>query len=119
MVGRRLRHITRQIDNLPDIDQAWVLDLGIQRQDVPPAHPKPTGDLSERISLLNHVGAALRRMLTRVITGRRGNSEYLPRVDPPPEPGIRRLDGVDGGAALPRDATQCVAPLDRDVAGTA
>ena len=62
------------------------------------------GDLSERISPLDHIRAARRRGVPGIRNVSRWDIEHLSRVHPPAHTGIRGPDGMDSGTALLRDA---------------
>src|SRR5215207_5805230 len=119
VIRRWIHHATRQIDHLPGIDQARVLDLRVGSQDVTPAHAEAAGDFSERISPLHHVRAPGWRVVTGIICLACWDIEHLSCVHPPAKPRVCPLNGVDRRAALLRYTAQGISPLDCDIAGTA
>src|SRR5215211_5855790 len=64
IIGRGSNNARGQIDHLPGIDQAWVLDLWVYRQDIAPADADPPGNFPERISPLYHVGTTGGRVIS-------------------------------------------------------
>ena len=68
-MGRGIASAFRQIDHLSGVDQAGILDLWVDRQDIPPAHADSGRNFSERISRLYDIIAGGWWVVARVIAG--------------------------------------------------